>query len=320
MVLFERGRFGDGSSGHTGGMVLAESAVGDLPGLGDVLEGYQEILTDLEVESELTLPGVHEIAHGPANKKSTIRWKDPGDLSVVNTVPGGSVNPGKVVDGLAAAAERLGVLLFEDCPIASVDFLLGGVRLKTAADAQGCETGKALFACNAYSSELIGLQNRVESPFTMAVLTEELAEATIQEIGLGDGRPFYTVDLPYLWGRLLGSQILFGSGLVDLKNWSELDTLDIESGRAAEILGKLRQRIRGLHPALKDVRFTHQWGGPICIAEDWAPIFEYHAQSRGAVVLGAFSGHGVAQSVYLGKWAAQALLVQRELPNWRDKK
>ncbi len=44
VIVFESGGIGAGSSGHTGGMVLAETAAGDLPGLGDVLGGFAEIL------------------------------------------------------------------------------------------------------------------------------------------------------------------------------------------------------------------------------------------------------------------------------------
>jgi len=46
-------------------------------------------------------------------------------------------------------------------------------------------------------------------------------------------------------------------------------------------------------------------------------VFEQHPDCRNAIVLGAFSGHGVAQSVYLGAWAAEALCGKRGLPNWR---
>ena len=40
VVLFESASIGAGASGHTGGMVLAETAAGDLPGLGDVLADF----------------------------------------------------------------------------------------------------------------------------------------------------------------------------------------------------------------------------------------------------------------------------------------
>ena len=36
-----------------------------------------------------------------------------------------------------------------------------------------------------------------------------------------------------------------------------------------------------------------------------------------ALVIGAFSGHGVALSVYLGNWAARVLLGRKKLPKWK---
>jgi glycine/D-amino acid oxidase-like deaminating enzyme len=128
---------------------------------------------------------------------------------------------------------------------------------------------------------------------------------------------FYTLDLPYLWGRLLGAgQIIFGSGLMHLNDWHELATLDISSGEAAELFARLERRVRGLHPALGSVKFTHRWGGPMLVAEEWQPVFAAHPRSPSVIVLGAFSGHGVALSVYLGRWAAEAMLGRRELPEW----
>src|SRR5580693_2026262 len=61
VVLLEASNLGAGASGRTGGMVLAESAAGDLPGLGDVLAGLQNILRKLDVECDLALPGAWEI-------------------------------------------------------------------------------------------------------------------------------------------------------------------------------------------------------------------------------------------------------------------
>jgi glycine/D-amino acid oxidase-like deaminating enzyme len=83
-------------------------------------------------------------------------------------------------------------------------------------------------------------------------------------------------------------------------------------------LDKLENRVRRLHPALLDVQITHRWGGPILITEDWRPVFELHPKSANAVVLGGYSGHGVALSVYLGSWAAEFFLGRRDLPNWRN--
>src|SRR6185295_11290061 len=62
VLLLEAGCVGNGASGRTGGMVLAETAAGSLPGLGDVLKGYRKILRELGVKADLALPGVWEVA------------------------------------------------------------------------------------------------------------------------------------------------------------------------------------------------------------------------------------------------------------------
>src|SRR5271156_1823852 len=130
VAVLEAGRVGAGASGRTGGMVLAESAAGDLPGLGDVLAGLTRILGDLGracgislAEScELALPGAWEIARKGGIAESPISWNDSGRLRVVNEVPGGTVNPGKLVEGLARAAERLGAVLIEQARVERVDW------------------------------------------------------------------------------------------------------------------------------------------------------------------------------------------------------
>lgn len=314
VCILEAAEFGAGSSGHTGGMALAESAVGDLPGLGDVLAGYQEILKELKVEGEVTLPGVYELGRTLPLPDSPIRWKDSGELCAVKEVPGGTINPGKVVGGLARAAEGLGVWLFERSGVEGARFS-ESVELQT--ERGKVQAQKVLFATNAYSLELTGLQGRAEAMFTLAVATRELTDAAIMELGLSERKPFYTVDMPYLWGRTLGNAVIFGSGLVHLDDWRELDELDIDGGEAASMFTRLENRIRGLHRCLANVSFAHRWGGPICIAEQWKPVFGWHPESRKAIVLGSYSGHGVAQSVYLGSWAAEVMLGRRALPNWR---
>lgn len=313
--LFEAGAVGAGSSGHTGGIALAESAVGDLPGLGDVLASYQSILHRLQVDGDVTLPGAYELGRSDAMPDSTIRWKDSGDLYVVKEVPGGTVDPGKVVGGLAQAAERAGALLFERSAVTDIEF---SEKITLHSATGTTRATDVLFATNAFALELNGLQGRAQPAFTTAIMTEPLPETVIAKVGLSDRKPFYTVDLPYLWGRLLGDSIIFGSGLVFFEKSEGLYTLDIDEGEALELFDRLQKRIVKLHPALRNVNFTHRWGGPICIADDWKPVFEYHPNSRKhTIVVGAFSGHGVAQSVYLGTWAAEVFLGKRELPNWK---
>jgi glycine/D-amino acid oxidase-like deaminating enzyme len=62
VLLLESASLGDGASGRTGGMALAETAAGKLPGLGEVLAGYKKILRAFRIDARLTLPGVWELS------------------------------------------------------------------------------------------------------------------------------------------------------------------------------------------------------------------------------------------------------------------
>jgi len=53
VVVLESESIGNGASGRTGGMVLADTAAGPLPGLGDALAGYRKIMRTLQIDSRL---------------------------------------------------------------------------------------------------------------------------------------------------------------------------------------------------------------------------------------------------------------------------
>jgi glycine/D-amino acid oxidase-like deaminating enzyme len=316
VALFESSRIGAGSSGHTGGMTLAETAAGNLPGLGDVLAGLSGILRDLQVECDLELPGALEVGRQGILPNSPITWSDSGALGVTKEVPGGTIDPGKMLSGLAWAAAKRGALILENAPVENLRVTEWPV-LQVAG--QPVRARSVLVATNAESLELSGLAGRAQPKFTLAVATESLSSEQLAALGLAQGKPFYTSDLPYLWGRLLHrNRIIFGSGLVHLEDWRELLTLNVTEGHASELLADLERRVRNLHPALHKVRLSHRWGGPILIADRWQPVFRRHAEHRDVIVLGAYSGHGVALSVYLGAWAAEAMLRRRDLPQWDD--
>ena len=314
VVLFESAAIGAGSSGHTGGMVLAKTAAGDLPGLGDVLVGFTSILKELDIHCDLSLPGVYEIGRSGSLPHSPIAWSDSGTLHAVKQVPGGMVDPGKMVSGLARAAEKSGARILESVPVEEIEFA-DVVRLRFPGGQ--LRARQVLLATNAMSLEMSGIAGRGQSKFTLAVATEPLDTLQLESLGLESERPFYTIDFPYLWGRILRAEgIVFGGGLVHFDDWRELENMDVANGEAAKLIARLEARVRGLHPVLQNIRFKNRWGGPILIANEWRPVFSQHPRSPCTIVLGAFSGHGVALSVYLGRWAAEVLCGRRSLPEW----
>ncbi|HLK03845.1 MAG TPA: FAD-binding oxidoreductase [Candidatus Acidoferrum sp.] len=349
VLLLEAKRVGNGASGRTGGMVLAETAAGNLPGLGDVLRSYRKILRDLGINADLALPGVWEIArssHSMEGKKlrplqnSPIDWSDSGRVRVVKKVPGGTVDPGKVVDGLARAAVRAGALIAENAQVTRVD-PTDPIRIHVSRRGKRSRiitASRVLLATNAGGLSLAqGLFNTSPEPkLTFALATAPLTRKQLAALGMSSRRPFYTVDLPYLWGRLFRvragrkseAAMIFGSGLVPAfeeslskrhkkKLWRGLENENVLTGSSRERLNALEHRVRALHPVLKNVRITHRWGGPILLTKNFVPIFRTHPKNKNLLFLGAYSGHGVALSGHLGHWAAHCLAANRNLPNWR---
>lgn len=314
IIVLESGRLGSGASGRTGGIALGGTAAGHLPGLGDVLEGFKSIMQDLEVECELTMSGAWEISHRRGLPDSPILWQDSGTLRMAKEVPGGTVDPGRLVSGLARAAQRLGAILVERATVCRVHFE-EHVRLLLP---QGeLRARQVIFATNAQSLELSGLAGRAEPYFTLAVATAPLEEKELEAIGLGHKKSFYTIDLPYLWGRVLPNHgVIFGGGLVEPDDAQGFTSINVASGQPAELLSNLKRRVRKLHPALDSIKFTHEWGGPILFTHTGTPFFARPRRASNALVVGGFSGHGVALSVYLGCWAAEVLTGRRTLPPW----
>lgn len=364
VVVLESESIGNGASGRTGGMALADSAAGPLLGLGDVLAGYKKILRALHVDSRLTLPGAWELGRSGSSKDSPISWSDSGNLHVVKKVPGGSVDPGRVVSGLARAAQNAGAQIVEHAEVLSID-PASAMRAAASRDARAADhkadpdtsdhplalrvrltssrspeqktihARQVLLTTNAASLHLTGLHNQAEPKLTLALATAPLTQAQLRATGLATRHPFYTIDFPYLWGRPLENNgYIFGAGLIPMpKSWdamfsrdfskrkpqhtfSELLRFHIDRGDSAKSLAWLESRVRNMHPALKNIRVTHRWGGPILITKGMHPVFRHHTHHKNILTLAGFSGHGVALSVYLGHWAAQSLLGQRYLPHW----
>jgi glycine/D-amino acid oxidase-like deaminating enzyme len=314
VVVLEAGRIGHGASGRTGGMALEGAAADDLTGLEDVLGGLRKILERLEVECDLSLPGAWEIARRGGSKESPISWNDSGTLRVVNEVPGGTLDPGKLVSGLARAGERLGAIIAENHPVervkwsdeATIHFAGGRLRAR-----------KVLFATNGLSLGLSGMREGTVPKLTLAALSSPLSEKQLEEIGLAERKPFYTVDFPYLWGRVCNdNSLVLGAGLLDAAESNDLEDVDIAASDATRMFASFERRVHGLHPVLKECKFTHHWGGPILFREGWRPVFAEHPANPNGIVVGAYAGHGVALSSFLGAWAAEALLGERGLPEW----
>src|SRR2546428_2672799 len=97
VAVLEAQRLGAGASGRSGGLALGGTAAGDLPGLGDVLGGFTDILCELEIDCDQRLPGVWEVGHSNTCPDSPIEWRGSAAFPLRAGVPGGTVGSGQPV-------------------------------------------------------------------------------------------------------------------------------------------------------------------------------------------------------------------------------
>jgi gamma-glutamylputrescine oxidase len=311
-VLLEADRVASGASGRTGGIVLEGSAVGPLDQADACVPGLAKLVEREQIECELRLPGCWEIEHRDGGTRR-LPWIDEGKpVSVTGHVPGGTVEPSRLTLGIANAALRGGSIICERARVTHIDCRN---QLMVELDDSQIRTDWLIVAANAWTKSLVP-EVHTTSSLTFACATEVLNKKLVEALGLQEGIPFYTVDLPYLWGRITSEgRVIFGSGLL-VDSSERLDETGLKARSFARAIDTLTRRVRGLHPALVNVRFSHAWAGPIAFTEDHRPLLTCAPNQRHMLVAGAYSGHGVAMSVRAGELLALAVARNGLLPVW----
>ncbi len=313
VAVFEARQVGAGASGRTGGLVLEDTAVGPLAGVEDCIATLHELVSTQHLACDLRVDGCWEIGRLDAHPCSPIQWADQGTLQVVNFIPGGAIDPRKFLAGLAATVQRAGGHIFEQAPVTGLHVASQG-RIQLEVGGKGVSAQRAVFATNAFCLPLLHLQERAGGVHTIAVATEPLTDAVFDAVGWATRTPFYTLDQPYLWGRVTADdRALIGAGLIAR---GDVENARVDSAEAVHLFDSLARRIGGLHPALSDVRITHRWMGPICFTRDSKPIIGNVDDDGRVLVATGYHGHGVALSVRVGKLLAGVLAGQSCLPTW----
>src|SRR5262249_33257111 len=314
-VVLEAERVASGASGRTGGLVLEGTAAGLLDHVSECVPGLKRIVEAEVIDCDLDLPGCWEIQHKGSSRQRALPWSDTNGsgIWITDTVPGGVVQPARLTIGLARAAERKGAAIYEHAQVTRIETK---PQLTLELADKRIRPKHLVVATNAWINDTLPETPQLGSSLTFACATERVDSSIIREIGLGDGIPFYTEDLPYLWGRTVrDGRIIFGAGLI-FGSGPALEQLDTNEGDFAKTLEAMKRRIRGLHPLLADVKFSAAWGGPIAFARDAKPLLGRLPSCPEVIVSGAYAGHGVALSVRAGELIANAIAFSGPLPEW----
>jgi glycine/D-amino acid oxidase-like deaminating enzyme len=236
------------------------------------------------------------------------------------------IHPGRLVRNLAALVERMGARIVERTPVTDVRAAVGGGGgpggpSATAAPAAlvtprgEIRAPVVVLAGEAYLVRLAKLHRQLVPMYSLIVLTEPIDDARWAEIGWA-GREVVAsarLSIDYL-SRTEDGRILFGGRGAPYRLGSPIrDAYD----RHGPTHAMLRDFVRTWLPALRDVRFTHAWGGPLGMPRDWHPTFSFDPRTGIASARG-YVGHGVSTANLAGRTLADLVTGERssltELP------
>ena len=212
------------------------------------------------------------------------------------------IHPGKLVRGLARVIEQRGVTIYEQTAVTRTH----PGRYPTLETTQGNVRAKAIVLCGeAYLSELPGYQRAVMPVYSLITLTEPLTDADWEDIGWRERECIascrYTVD--YL-SRTADGRILFGGRGAPYRFGSRISA---EMDKHAGTHQMLQDNVRAWFPRLKDVRFTHTWGGPLGWSRDFMPTVSFD-RSQGIGMAHGYTGNGVATTNLAGRSLADMIM------------
>lgn len=225
-------------------------------------------------------------------------------LGGVGVTGGGILDPVKLVDGLRAEAERLGVRVCERSRIEAVEPAGGGIRLRSAGGS--VEARRAVLATSAYTHQLLpGVAHRFIPLYDYVLVSDPLTAGQREAIGwrrrqgVSDGRTFFnyyrlTADDRILWGT---SEAAYYAG----------NRVDPSCDHSPEHYRALRASFRRHFPALTDLEFPYAWGGAICSTTRLTPFFGRAFEGRVGYGLG-YTGHGLGTTRLAGRILAHMAL------------
>jgi gamma-glutamylputrescine oxidase len=206
---------------------------------------------------------------------------------------GGHLHPLNYTLGLAAAAERAGVRIYEDTR--ALGFT--SARVRTPA---GEVRARYLVLCgNVYLGNAApALASKIMAVGTHIIATEPLgAERARQLIANNAAVSDMNWVLDY-FRRSADHRLLFGGRV----SYSGLNSFEAPGGT--------RSRMLGVFPQLANVRVDYSWGGFVDITLNRAPHFGRLMPN--VYFLQGFSGHGIALTGIAGKLVAEAIAGQAE--------
>ena len=201
------------------------------------------------------------------------------------------VDPARLVWGLKAAAESLGVTIYEDTKATSVEKDGVGVIVHTPLGA--VRAGKVALATNASKPLLKRLGHYIAPVYDYCMVTEPLNDAQLADIGWRNRQGLSDIPNQFHYYRLTEDNRILWGGYDAIYFWRGKVNAELES--RPETWAKLSKHFFNTFPQLEGVKFTHAWGGAIDTCSRFCVFWGRAMGGRVAYAVG-YTGLGVAST------------------------
>ena len=156
------------------------------------------------------------------------------------------------------------------------------------------------------ATEAFGTPRREFIPlYSLMVATEPLAQSIWDEIGNSNRFTFAENSHMINYAqRTIDNRIAIGGRGATYPFRSRLQSSKESTEKVHETI---RALIKSWFPVLRDVKFTHSWGGPVAVTRNWEPYVQWNPR-HGFGSLGGYAGDGVTMSYLAGKILSEEIL------------
>jgi glycine/D-amino acid oxidase-like deaminating enzyme len=211
------------------------------------------------------------------------------------------IQPAALAAGIAAAAERRGVEIYEATPVSAIEPAPGQEGAVARTEFGDVRARSVLRCTEGYTAALPGLRRALLPMNSHMVVTEPLDGAAWQEIGWAACETLGDEAHAYMYAqRTADGRIALGGRGVPYRFASATDHLGMtDQSTVAALTGVLRR----LFPAAAGAQIAHAWCGVLGVPRDWCATVTYHPAS-GLGWAGGYTGHGVAAANLAGRTLA----------------
>ncbi|MFE1288725.1 NAD(P)/FAD-dependent oxidoreductase [Streptomyces sp. NPDC058751] len=330
VTVLEQKFCGYGASGRNGGWLYngiagrdryarlhGEDAAGRLQrAMNDTVDEVVRVAAEEGIEADIHRGGVLEVAYTPAQlarlkafhahelsfgeedrelygaKETAERIRVADAVGSTWTPHGARLHPVKLVKGLAAAVEALGVTIHERTPVTEI-------RPQHAVTPYGTVRAPYVLRCTeGFTANLKG-QKRTWLPMNSSMIaTEPLTDGQWAEIGWEGRETLGDMAHAYMYAqRTADGRIALGGRGVPYRFGSRTDN----DGRTqAATVDALYEILVRLFPSLTGVRVSHAWSGVLGVPRDWCATVTLD-RSTGLGWAGGYVGSGVATANLAGR-------------------